>query len=198
MPKLNNATGLDAGLRGWLIITAQRNYWRVASYYEVDDLIADGFLIWAKCRKRYSNVTERRHFMALFKVAYTNHIIGLANKRTRITGGIQEVRLSMLAENHGGDLLDMLVGGIDSDTVLGILVRQARFPVRAVLELLTTDAGASILTAHPRHKYEQDNNYICRLIGVSPRRYDLPALVSSFLRGGGRVHEPSSALVIAG
>lgn len=86
---------LDAGMRGWIVNTAKKNYWRVASWYEFDDLVQDGYMCYYKCRNRYavlrkakygdnSEKVQRRRIMALVKVAYHNHIATLAMKQSRL------------------------------------------------------------------------------------------------------------------
>lgn len=93
----------DAGLQGWLTTTARAEYWRVASWYSVDDLIQDGYICYCKCRDRYTlalpeagerpdgykhqnlftdNPTpvQRKHFMALVQRAFFNHIYTLSTR----------------------------------------------------------------------------------------------------------------------
>jgi hypothetical protein len=80
---------LDAGLKGWIVNTAKRNYWRVASYYELDDLISDGYLAYAVCKARYSKkVQNKAHFMALFKRVYWSRIVDLASDRSKTNGSV--------------------------------------------------------------------------------------------------------------
>jgi hypothetical protein len=79
---------LDAGVKGWIFNTARANYWRVASWYELEDLIQDGYLCFAKCRARFKTdrvdlpAEEMRTFMGYLERAFLNHITDLANKRT--------------------------------------------------------------------------------------------------------------------
>lgn len=90
----------DAGLRGWLKTTAVAEHWRVASWYDVDDLIQDGYICYIKCRDRYTfsppmipgyqdlrvrygrepNKTQRQHFMSLVQRSFRNHIHTLSCK----------------------------------------------------------------------------------------------------------------------
>lgn len=90
----------DAGLRGWLKTTAVAEHWRVASWYDVDDLVQDGYICYIKCRDRYTfsppmiegyqdlrlkrghepNKTQRQHFMSLVQRAFRNHVHTLSCK----------------------------------------------------------------------------------------------------------------------
>lgn len=86
----------DAGVQGWIRNTARRELWRMAGWYELDDLANDGYVCYCKCRDRYTqgppepghqalntdtpNDKQRRHFMALVQRAFFNHIMTLSSK----------------------------------------------------------------------------------------------------------------------
>ena len=73
---------MDAGARNWLIKTARKNYWRVASWLDIDDLIQDGYVCWHVVLTKYPEVDNPRILMRIFQVTYTNFLHDLANKRT--------------------------------------------------------------------------------------------------------------------
>ena len=73
---------MDEGARLWLYKKAHKEFWRVSKWYEFDDLVQDGFMKFYHVRATYPSVIEYPHLMALFKVAFTNHIHMLATKRT--------------------------------------------------------------------------------------------------------------------
>lgn len=64
---------------------AVNNLWRVASWYELDDLIQDAAFVFFKLKARYPRVVDRPHLMALFTISLRNHINGLseANREYR-------------------------------------------------------------------------------------------------------------------
>jgi DNA-directed RNA polymerase specialized sigma24 family protein len=72
---------IDHGARVWLARTATKQYWRVAVWYELDDLVQDGLMCWQIVACKYKRA-NRRHLMSLFQITYINHIHKLANKRT--------------------------------------------------------------------------------------------------------------------
>lgn len=74
---------MDQGTRGWLFAFAKTNEWRLASSYELDDLVQDGYLIFLKIKHRYPHATKPAHLMALFKTSYTNHFIDLERMQRR-------------------------------------------------------------------------------------------------------------------
>lgn len=69
--------GLPRPVVGWIYNHAGRNFWRIAAWYELDDLINDGLAIAYKCQVRYGVSGESidpPHFMSLVKRAFHNHI----------------------------------------------------------------------------------------------------------------------------
>lgn len=79
---------IDDGLRKWIAKTSVQQYWRVAGWMDVEDLIQDGLMCAVKCANKYEcgqkdNPTkeDRRHFMALVMTSFMNHIHTLAAKR---------------------------------------------------------------------------------------------------------------------
>ena len=98
MPK-NSEVYLDEALKRWITKTAWKEHWRVASWFEIGDLIQEGYLCYLKCRNKYTlgppepghqaldtttpDDKQRRHFMALVQRAYFNRIMTLANQYTQ-------------------------------------------------------------------------------------------------------------------
>lgn len=199
MPKLNTATVLDSGLERWLFKTARKNFWRVASFYELEDLVGDGYLVYAECAQRYKDrVTERRHFMALFRTCYLNHITDLANKRSRevsefVVGSYtrsseRDDYLSNAARERATDSyeeFEELLPPTLPDAELSTLIQQAKGPVQLVLRLYYTEAGLERLREVPQEPRETINAYLCRVLFLDPKKYNLQELFTSFLAGRG-------------
>lgn len=78
------ADAMDAGARNWLLMTAKKNYWRVAPWIELEDLIQDGYMLWISTRRRYMSAIYIPHIMRLFQVTYVNHIHDLARQSSRL------------------------------------------------------------------------------------------------------------------
>lgn len=92
---------LDDGMRGWIVQTARKNLYKVVGY-DLDDLIQEGYFCFYKCKRRYvgkcdiggsgraslwrylpehnPTLDNKRHFMALVKIAFCNHIVSLSRK----------------------------------------------------------------------------------------------------------------------
>lgn len=86
---------MDKAARGWLFRECREHYWRIAKWYEFDDLVQDGAMVHAKIVARYPDVTDAPHRMALFKRAFKNHVHDLAKKRTRSVVEILETTLGI-------------------------------------------------------------------------------------------------------
>lgn len=93
----NRDVYLDKMLINWIKGTARRERWRFAGWYDISDLIQEGYVCYCKCRDRYTlsapskpgfqdlntdtpSSEQRRHFMALVQTAFHNHLTTLAVK----------------------------------------------------------------------------------------------------------------------
>lgn len=129
----------DRGLRGWIVRTAKKHYWRLAAWHDLDDLIQEGLLAYVICRQRYRyKVQNRRHFMALVQVVFINRITDLANERT----AGEDIAISQIAA-QGKELhaLEYLAGGADGDAELQAVLAMAPAEVAAYLRLFDTPEG---------------------------------------------------------
>lgn len=174
---------MDAGARGWTVKTARRNYWRVARWYDLDDLIQDGFMQYYRIAGKYSHVTERRHLMAIFKLTYMSWITDLANKRTREP---EEITSCVLMPGAADDtpLWDKLVTGEPEQASLRLVLAEAPAPVRAVLSILATEEGRARLRSPYRIRRvgrETLNERLCRIAGYDPTTINLVSWVRNYL-----------------
>ena len=167
---------MDRGARGWLYRTAQRHYWKVASWYDLDDLIQDGFLHYARLVQKYPDVEKPQHIMVLFKRTFLNHIHDLAKRVWR-----SPTETAALDLNFGQDVPQarsedavwdrLLVDEMDNATFEVALIH-APEPIRKVLELLMSVEGRRKLCALYRYRRgslrESFNQRLARLTGLSP------------------------------
>ena len=175
----------DKGLKGWMVRYARANMWRVPAYYTLEDLIQDGYVQFYRCCHRYG-ATEPRHFMALFKRCYSNHITDLANERTATKA---ETSLSDLGVVDDTAFYERAAGQDDLSAIATLLVGAPK-EVVDVLRMFTTDAARALREPYDQggrrkrgqvHARETTNERWCRLLGYDPNEVDLPDLVRSFL-----------------
>lgn len=157
---------LDAGLKKWIYAQAHKNFWRVAAWMDIDDLIQEGFLCFAICRARYEP-ENKAHFMSLVKITFLNQITDLANKRTRTP----ECPISDIAEmGNDQELLENLAGGEDGDAEIMALLARAPLEVRLILAAMNTNEGAARMRRPARVREdgtrETNNERLSRLVGI--------------------------------
>jgi hypothetical protein len=134
---------MDAGMKGWIVNTARKNHWRVASYYELEDLISDGMLCYYKCRARYKGLhslnhpgkDQRRHVMALVKTAFHNHITTLALKRSRL----KETACSQaFGPDHDG-VMEAILPAQHEEATVRTMLTNAPQEIKALIDVITKD-----------------------------------------------------------
>lgn len=175
---------LDKGLHGWIINHAKKNFWRVASWYDFDDLVQDGFLCYCLCNARYRHVKEQRHFMSLVKISFIRHIHNLSNQRTRAVD--EPLMLGPdQAEDYWGALEAMLPTEPEEATFVTLL-NQLPEKFQKLIQILQNEGkDLPILSREDardhkgrfrvRHR-ETTNDYHCRLAGVDPQVHDIQAI----------------------
>lgn len=73
----------EGPVEGMIANLARKHLWRMPPEVEKDDLVQDGYVIFARCAAKYgATVTNARHFMAIMSTAMYRRITDLANDRT--------------------------------------------------------------------------------------------------------------------
>lgn len=165
---------MDDGARKWLIKTARKNLWRVADYYDLDDLIQDGLIVWARVVKKYPRAKDKPHLMALFMRSYTNHINTLSKSRTRERDAVKAmIDTSLIIEPITDDGFGHLAAKIAT----------APPAIQNLLRALATEHGSKVLNAVYRQRRdgsrETRQERLCRMAMV-PNGTDLAALARSY------------------
>ena len=177
---------LDPGMKGFIVNTANREHWRVAQIYPgsdgLQDLIQDGYLCFYKCVRAYPQISsvkaptkdQRRHFQALVKTAFANHIHTLAAKRKDVA----EVVVSQVLPEGADEsaLWDKLPPQQELASFTS-LIASAPTEIKQLVELLVGD-GMSILgfkrTKKRRRALRETNNeFYCRLLGLDSTKVDM-------------------------
>ncbi len=150
-------TDMDEGARRWMLKTAHTNYWRMCSWYDIDDLIQDGYMCYWRIRRRYPQATDKPHIMQLFMRTFTNYIHDLAKTRRCVDaelwfadslGNCEQMTAPAHAPRHVGKLVDALISPDNSHRIRSKCRRKA-------------------------NSRETLNEKWCRLIGADPSRIDL-------------------------
>ncbi len=163
---------MDETARRWIISTARKNFWRVAPWYELEDLIQDGYMWWYSRVLKYPHVTEPKHMMRLFQMRYVQHIHELSNKRTK------QKAETLLCDFGEDDPLWFI-----SQDDMSIFVAEAPPHIRAALTALELHA-ASMRKPYGKRKNgtrETLNERLCGIAGLDPTKMDIAGALKSYL-----------------
>jgi hypothetical protein len=163
---------LDHGLRGWIINTARKECWRLPRWYEPHDLVQDGFVCYCKCRDKYAlkdpepghpplntdtpNEVQRRHFMALVKTAFYNHIMTLSSN----FAASQEEALPESGPADERATLEKLLPPQPEEASLRVALASAPAELKDVVERLLRDGVEG--TAYVRSRLYVEGNRVRR------------------------------------
>lgn len=171
---------MDAGARRWLLKKIRENYWRIANWCDPDDLIQDGYLHYHRIVLKYAKAKTRSQVMALFKVAFTNHLHDLSKKRTKqidrpLADFIEEpLSYDAFVERHTQCILDPCNILHAPDHVKRCLI--------ALLSDQSTAVFRSGSVVSDTHR-ETFNERLCRIAGLDSAQYDLVRDLKKYLRG---------------
>lgn len=179
---------MDGGARGWLLRTARKNYWRVSSWYDLDDLIQEGYAAYYDTIRRYPDATDPPHRMALFKRVFMSRLTDMANQRTR---RVPEVLFSEMTSvtDDGSEtsFLDTLAAETDLSVLLGRLSGAPQC-VRDALALFAGEEGLRRLRSAYRRvrsgertRRETFNERLCRLTGYDSEETNIIEALRAYL-----------------
>jgi hypothetical protein len=178
---------MDQKTKSWLLGTCSKHYWRVAAYYDLDDLIQEGMLVYHRTEVRYNE--EGRHaeqkrnkshsyMVSTFKRSFINHIHDLANKRSRQPLELQIIDQPVPDDDVGRrNWLDYHGPSTPETQTFCAMVSMAPLRIREVLALFNSDDNRKRLRAQyrirPDGSRESLNERLCRLAGFDPECVDL-------------------------
>lgn len=173
----NSVSVMDVGARNWLIKTAKQNYWRVACWYELEDLIQDGYVCYAKVIQRYPKAQTAKHVMALFQITFTNHITDLAKATRRYK---LEVQFDELPPKYLDQVLEQ---NPCPYAELLTLISELPLHLRKLIQVMFTEADKiKMPRVRSQRGRENCNELLCRLVGLDPDIVDLHGELVSVLR----------------
>lgn len=155
-------------VEGYLVNFVSRNIWKVARTLEPEDVMQEGYLVFAKVRDRYCGpgsdrpISQGAHFMALFKTSWQRRFTDLANKDT--SDRVNQYYGHDDSERRSSDA--NLPGELENDGYLATLLRQAPDEVRIVLTMFldTPQELLALALSHWRPGHRADPT-INRLLG---------------------------------
>lgn len=179
---------LDPSMIGWIKNTARRNFWRVSQWYELRDLIQDGYLVYARCNITYAHIRSQPHFMALFKRAFNNHIHNLAKAKERTVDA--PITLFISEDGNVTAALDTLAGAQPEEATFRVLLNQLPTELKNLIMILVRDARNIPLLRGEDRTRETTNEYLCRIANLNPVEYDIRAMLRAHFYGEPiRIHQ---------
>jgi hypothetical protein len=130
-------------IEGYTVNFLHKNHWKVARQCEWTDAMQEAYCVFLHVKRKYPQVNEAKHFMALYKVSLSNRFINLALEDTAM-------KVEVSAEERNEDDTDWLassreqIGETDNEGALSIAIKQAPREIQMVLSLLL-NAPAEIL-----------------------------------------------------
>lgn len=125
----------DRSMRGWICNIAAKEHRRLSRWYEIEDLIQEGYLCFCRCWDKYQDMfdvanpskQQRRHFMSLVQTTFLNHLKNM----------IKHIKHEQRV-NYIGDMQNM-TWTIDEVATVLLMLRQAPAEIRDVVEKLVSD-----------------------------------------------------------
>lgn len=156
---------MDQGAYRWLVKYAHKHHWRVATFYELTDLIQDGWLCYMIVRRKYPNAVDPPHIMRLFQVTFINHVNDLSKYQSRMA--------ALIVRSAEMDMVEETMNPRDAEPGDAYFIpKSAPWYVHAFLRLLCSPYGPERLRAPHRVRMsgvrELSHDKLCRLIGADP------------------------------
>ena len=168
-------------IQGWSINYCRQNYWRVQRSMPWEDLMQEVYIVFLRCRNKYGKLEEAKHFMALFKTAWTRQFTTFANLDTE---GRFIVEMAPAREDAEAP---EAVGDTSHDGELSLMLKQAPREVTMVLNLLLNapteilDIALSGWNGKDSRCRAGGSKRICQMLGL-PQHLDVMGMVSDYFR----------------
>ena len=157
-------------IQGYVANSIPANLWKVDRLHTRDDLMQESYLVFVRCASKYPVIDTPQHFMALFKMAWSRHLIDLAKKTTKVRGEVSE---NQFDADEGAEWHRETPGDLDNEGILRTMIRQAPREVVMVLNLFLT-APAELIElamstwASSAGRQADPNEFVCQALGLPP------------------------------
>ena len=169
---------MDQGARLWLVKFARKNYWRVATWIDLDDLIQDGYAAYYETLMRYPTAKDAAHIQSLFKLVFRSKIEDLVRAHKK---QIDDARSDIVENIDNNPSASMLLP--DFSNFHALLVKAPQ-QIKDALNLLNSEQGRQKL-AQPLSRTESGrretlNERFCALLGYDPSQTDVVTMLRSY------------------
>jgi len=170
-------------IEGYVVNHLHRNHWRVVRTHDWEDAMQEAYAVFLRCSARYE-VEGPAHFMALFKTAWANEFNDLSTSST--ASRADSLDASVQDDDAPGSI-DYLVGELDNDGHLGVLIRQAPAEVVMVLNLFLSapqellDLALSTWRKNGRYRADGDKA-VAKMLGLPKESKPMTATFEYFTK----------------
>lgn len=176
----------EGPIEGWVVNGMRAHYFRIENTHTREEYMQEAYLVFLRVRAKYERtVKEPKHFMALFKRAWSNELNDLANKATLAR---RMVAMPTMRTDDGDEVELDTVGELDNEGFLAIVVKEAPREVSAVLNLFLNAPQELIELALAGWTGNKDRRYqhggserLNKLLGLDPNM-DVMQRVEDYLR----------------
>lgn len=157
-------------IEGWTVNFLAKNLWRVERTHTHEEAMQEAFITFMRCAARYPTVETPQHFMALYKTSWINEFNDLS---TKATAAKAEVSDRLFNEESEEILAQQIIGNLDNDGFLAVMLRQAPNEVKMVLNLFYNAPTELLQMASAA--WRQNGNYkadgdrmVAKMLGLPP------------------------------
>ena len=169
---------MDQGARLWLLKYSRRNYWRVAAWIDLEDLIQDGYECYYETLYRYPTAKDAAHIMRLFQLVFRSRIEDLVRAHKKQVDSAR----SDIIENI--DSFPMMATILPDFSNFHALLAKAPQQIKDALNLLNSEHGRKALiepfARRDNGGRETLNERWCSLLGYDSKQIDVVTMLRSY------------------
>lgn len=159
-------------IEGYVTNYVAKNLWKIRNTHTHEEAMQEAYIVFLRCSAKYHAVEEPSHFMALFKTAWHNEFIDLSHKATEARNEVSD-RVLVGEDDDEQSLHDYMIGELDNQGALGVMVRQAPHEVLLVMNLFLNAPVELIELAteawRKQGRYKADGDKaVSRMLGLPP------------------------------
>jgi hypothetical protein len=132
---------------GWIANHARKNYWRLADWYDLDDLIHDGLMKAYECKARYGvpgETIDHPHYMRLVQTSFRNHIGELLRHMRGVDDHTKLTDMAMVDQDET-DVIDRIAEADETPQDYALLLAELPPHLHTVVSLMSSVDGSKAL-----------------------------------------------------
>ena len=112
---MTNTIAFEGSIEGWVANFLKKNFWRVKRTMSYEDVMQEAYAEFLELKtKWYPNITEPKHFMALFKLSWAGHFNDLASRDS--SSKMCTSLAHPLSDVDDATIEDLIAGDLDVNT----------------------------------------------------------------------------------